>query len=446
MTDPAAEVVDLLQGLIRNACVNDGTITSGHETRSIDLIESVVAGDGIDIERFEPVPGRANLVARITGSDPAAPSLALMAHADVVPVTADRWKRDPFGGDLVDGEVWGRGAVDMLNLTSSMAIAFKRLARRGFRPRGDLLYIAVADEETGGEAGAKWLVEHEPDAIRTDYLLTEFGGMRVPTAPPDAPAFPVAVAEKGANWVKVRFRGTPGHASLPLDTDNALVKAAKAVQRLSDFRPRARTGDVWTKFVDGLGLPEDVSKALRDPDGLEQFVATLPDQGMARLLDACTHTTIAPTVLHAGVKTNVIPDFAEIEADVRVLPGEGPEDIDRIVREALGDLAGEAEIEITISGRATSSPDETPLWHVLADATARLVPGAKTFPMLLAGATDSRFFRKLGTVCYGFGLYSTRLSFAEFGAMFHGDDERIDVESLAMTTDLWETVVTGLLG
>ncbi|HVL90498.1 MAG TPA: M20/M25/M40 family metallo-hydrolase, partial [Actinomycetota bacterium] len=196
MTDPAAEVVDLLQGLIRNACVNDGTIESGQETKSIDLIESVIAGDGIDIERFEPVAGRANLVARLSGSDPSAPSLALMAHADVVPVTPDRWRHDPFGGELIDGEVWGRGAVDMLNLTASMAIAFKRLARRGFRPRGDLLYIAVADEETGGEAGAKWLVEHEPDAIRTDFLLTEFGGMRVPTAPPGAPAFPVAVAEK----------------------------------------------------------------------------------------------------------------------------------------------------------------------------------------------------------------------------------------------------------
>ncbi|HEX9697617.1 MAG TPA: M20/M25/M40 family metallo-hydrolase [Actinomycetota bacterium] len=446
MTESEADVVDLLQGLIRNACVNDGAITSGGEARNIDLLESVIAGDGIDIERFEPFPGRANLVARLSGSDPKAPSLALMAHADVVPVSEDRWRRDPFGGELIDGEVWGRGAVDMLNLTSSMAIAFKRLARQGFRPRGDLLYIAVADEETGGEAGAKWLVEHEPDAIRTDYLLTEFGGMRVPTAPPDRPTFPVAVAEKGANWVKIRFRGTPGHASLPLGTDNALVKASTAVQRLAEFSPRARTGGVWGSFVDGLGLPDDVAAALKDPDAVEQMTTLIPDPALQRLLNACTHTTIAPTMLHAGVKTNVIPDFAEIEADVRVLPGEGPEDIDRIVREALGDLAGDAEVEITISGRATSSPEQTPLWESLRAATARMVPGARTIPMLLAGATDSRFFRTLDTVCYGFGLYSNRLSFAEFGAMFHGDDERIDVESLAMTTDLWEAVATDLLG
>lgn len=446
MTDQTGPVVDLLRQLIRNACVNDGTIESGGETRSIDALQSVIEGDGIDIQRYEPVPGRANLIARLTGSDPAAPSLALMAHCDVVPANADRWRRDPYAGDLVDGEVWGRGAVDMLNLTSSMAIAFKRLAARGFRPRGDLLYIAVADEETGGEAGAKWLIEHAPDAVRADYMLTEFGGMRVPTAPADAPAFPVAVAEKGANWVKIRFHGTPGHASLPLNTDNALVKAAKAVQRLAEFKPRAQTGDVWHAFVDGLGLPDEVTAALKDPDGVEQITAMLPDQGLQRLLDACTHTTIAPTILHSGVKTNVIPDTAEIEADVRVLPGEGPEDIERIVREALGDLRDEATIEIWNSGRATSSPHRTPMWDSLSRATAALVPGARTFPMLLAGATDSRFFRQLDTVCYGFGLYSDRLSFSEFGAMFHGDDERIDVESLAMTTALWEAVVTDLLG
>ena len=147
--------VELLQTLIRNACVNDGTPTSGNEVRNSDALETFLEGPGIDIETFEPTPGRKSLVARIAGTDPNAPSLCLMGHTDVVPVNPDGWDRDPFGGDLVDGEVWGRGAVDMLNLTSSQAVAFKHLAQSGFRPTGDFIYFAVADEESGSAHGAR---------------------------------------------------------------------------------------------------------------------------------------------------------------------------------------------------------------------------------------------------------------------------------------------------
>ena len=165
MTDRAAEVTDLLQHLIRNACVNDGTQDSGGEVRSVDLLATYLEGSGAYLERFEPRPGRGSLVARIEGSDPHAPSLLLMGHTDVVPVNPDGWHRDPFAGELVDGVVWGRGAVDMLNQTASMAVAFRKLAAEGWRPRGTLTYLAVADEEALGTYGASWLTEHEPDAV-----------------------------------------------------------------------------------------------------------------------------------------------------------------------------------------------------------------------------------------------------------------------------------------
>ena len=185
--------VELLQTLIRNECVNDGTRESGHETRNADVLEQVIAGPGVDIERFEPVPGRASIVGRIAGSDPDAPSLCLMGHTDVVPVHADGWRHDPFGGELIDGEVWGRGAVDMLNLTSSMAVAFRHLADRGFTPTGDLIYFGVADEESGSAHGARWMADHHPDAIRADYVLTENGGLH--SGPGEAPWVGVNVAE-----------------------------------------------------------------------------------------------------------------------------------------------------------------------------------------------------------------------------------------------------------
>ena len=164
--EPTSEVIDLLQHLIRNACVNDGTAKSGHETRSVDVLSQYLGGGGLELETYEALPGRGNLVARIEGSDPSAPTLLLMGHTDVVPVNVERWQRDPFGGELVDDEhgraqVWGRGAVDMLNLTASMAVAVKRLAQSGFKPRGTLVYLAVADEEALGTYGAAYLVDHE---------------------------------------------------------------------------------------------------------------------------------------------------------------------------------------------------------------------------------------------------------------------------------------------
>src|SRR5262245_28378989 len=179
MDAATAETVELLQAMIRNACVNDGTAESGHEVRSADVLRAYLEGAGLDVESFEPTPGRVSLVARIEGSDPTAPRLLLMGHTDVVPVSASRWTRDPFGGELVDGEVWGRGAIDMLNLTSSMAVATKHLARSGWRPRGTLVYLGVADEEAGGEHGANWLVQHARDTVGADYVITESGGWSV---------------------------------------------------------------------------------------------------------------------------------------------------------------------------------------------------------------------------------------------------------------------------
>ncbi|MGH2725508.1 MAG: M20/M25/M40 family metallo-hydrolase, partial [Actinomycetota bacterium] len=197
-TDLTAETTDLLQHLIRNGCVNDGTPGSGQEVRNADLLESYLEGSGFDMQRFEALPNRPSLVARIEGSDPDAPSLMLMGHTDVVPVNADGWTHDPFGGELLDGEVWGRGAVDMLNLTASMAVAIREIGRGGFSPRGDLIYLAVPDEEAAGTYGAKWLVDNELDAVRTDYVVTEMGGFRFAGQGP--PKVPVMVAEKGTYW------------------------------------------------------------------------------------------------------------------------------------------------------------------------------------------------------------------------------------------------------
>ena len=441
--DPTAEVTDLLQHLIRNKCVNDGTATSGHETRSVDVLHQYLGNSGLDIETYESVAGRGNLVARIEGSDPSASSLLLMGHTDVVPVNADRWQRDPFGGELVDGEVWGRGAVDMLNLTASMAVATKRLADKGFRPRGTLIYLAVADEEALGTYGASHLVDNERDAVVADYVITESGGIPIPS--PDGIKLPVIVGEKGTWWCTLRITGTPGHASQPYRTDNALVKAAEVVRRLSEFKPPTVLHDVWQRFIRSMGYPEEMTAPLLQEEGFLDVCDALP-LGMGRQFHACTHTTFAPTVIHGGTKTNVIPDTVDLEIDIRTLPGQTGDEVRALLDEALGDLAEQVQIIASTDDPSTASPFETPLWDSLERVTKTFYEGSQTVPFLTVGATDARFFRRAGSTAYGFGLFSTALSLEDYGVMFHGDDERVDTESLRLSTEMWEAVAADLLG
>jgi acetylornithine deacetylase/succinyl-diaminopimelate desuccinylase-like protein len=440
--DRTADVTDLLQQLIRNACVNDGTAESGHEERSTDLLATYLEGSSLDIETFEPEPGRASLVARLEGRDPDAPTLLLMGHTDVVPVNPDGWDRDPFGGELVDGEVWGRGAVDMLNLTASMAVAARHLADSGFAPDGTLVYLAVADEEALGTYGAEWLADHEADAVGADFVITESGGIPIPS--PTGLKLPVIVGEKGTYWCRLRVHGTPGHGSQPYRTDNALVTTAEVVRRLSEYQPATQIHDVWRRFISSMGYPAEITDPLLSADGMMEVLDGLP-LGMARQFHACTHTTIAPTVVHGGTKINVIPDSIELELDIRTLPGQTDEELQALLADALGDLADRVDIEVVASDPSSASPVDTPLWDSLSRVSQGFYEGSATVPYLTVGATDARFFRRKGITSYGYGMFSQKMSFEDYGAMFHGDNERVDTDSLGMSVALWDRVARDLL-
>jgi acetylornithine deacetylase/succinyl-diaminopimelate desuccinylase-like protein len=440
-----AQTVELLQQLIRNQCVNDGTLASGQEVRTTDVLRSYLGGSGLDVQVYEPdgAPGRASLVARIEGTDPAAPTLCLMGHTDVVPVTPATWTRDPFGGELVGGEVWGRGAVDMLNLTASQAVALKALARKGWRPRGTLVYLACADEEAGGVLGAGYMVKRHWDALRTDYLLTENGG--TVSGHGDNRTVTVHVGEKGVAWRRLRVKGTPGHGSMPYGADNALVKAAHVVSRLADYRPSPYVDELWGAFVDTLALAPAVKAALVDPARVDEAIAALP-VGMARFAWSATHTTFSPNMCRAGVKTNVIPDVVDIEVDIRTIPGDSEDEVRRHIDKALGDLSEEITVEKLFSKPASASPTGTPLWDVLGRVVEAHYPGAKLLPRIIVGFTDAPYFRDHGAVAYGFGLFSPALTAEAMSGRFHGNDERIDVPSLALTTQAWIETCELLLG
>ena len=437
------ESTELLRTLIRNGCVNDGTAASGQEVKSVDALEDFFAGSGVALERHQSLPGRASLVARIEGRDPGAPRLLLMGHTDVVPVNPAGWQRDPFGGDLVDGVVWGRGAIDMLNLTATMAVATRRLAKGGFRPRGTLTYLAVADEEAGGSHGAGYLTERHPETVATDYVVTESGGVPIPT--PSGPMLSVAVAEKGGNSRRLVVHGTPGHGSRPLRTDNALVTAAEVVRRVAAYHPRARILDEWRGYVQGLGLDTELSTALTDPERVYETAAAMEPLSLARSAHACTHTTFSPNVVRGGVKINVIPDRVEVDVDIRTLPGVTPDEVDVMLTEALGDLAPRVEIQALRSQMGSASSFDTPLGGALRRVATSLVPGSHVVPTMTTGGTDAKYFRWKGIPSYGFGLHSPRIPYTEYPLMFHGHNERVDTESLRLSARMWEALCKDFL-
>ncbi|MBA3287861.1 MAG: M20/M25/M40 family metallo-hydrolase [Acidimicrobiia bacterium] len=442
--DFTGPTVELLQSLIRNECVNDGTPDSGFEGRNADLLQTYLEGSGLAVERFDSRPGRTSMVARIEGSDPAAPALCLMGHTDVVPANPDGWSRDPFAGELVDGEVWGRGAIDMLNITSSMAVAFRQLADEGFRPKGTLIYFGVADEEAGGQWGAEFMLDEHWDAVGADYVLTESGGWSQGSHD-GTRAITINVAEKGIAWRRLRVSGTPGHGSMPYGSDNALITAAEIVRRLATYRTRPYLDDLWQARLATLDIPADVRTALSDPATIDDGIASLPPE-YARVAHACSHTTISPNVIHGGQKTNTIPDVIDIDVDMRTVPGDTKEVVDDYLADALGELADRVTISSLQEGDATRSPIDNPLWEALATNAQVAYPGAELVPGIIVGGTDARFYRLKGSIAYGAGLFSPSVTMESFGNRFHGNDERIDVESLGLSAQFWYGIAKQLVG
>ena len=438
------EVADLLGVLIRNRCVSrfEGISSIGNESVNAATLRAVVEGPGVDVDWHEAIDGRASLVARIAGSDPAAPSLALMGHTDVVPADeADGWTRDPFGGELVDGEVWGRGAVDMLNQTAAMALTVRRLADEGFRPRGDLVFWAVPDEENGGYLGAKQVLESDHDLVRTDFALTEVGGAARRT--PEGLVVDASVSDKGMGAVHVAFRGRQSHASLPHGADNPLFKAAEAVRRIGAWRPQVRISEPWRRWVGAQGFDADLAAALVDASRIDEVLDLLPD-GMAAHAHACTRCTAVPTILQGGEKVNTIPQTVELAVNFRPALGDSGEAMAQELRDLLADLVEEDGILI-FHQDARASSTETPLWDVLASVTDQAHDGATLVPAMLAAWTDASWLRPAGTTTYGFGLLSEQLSPDQYWSRFHGVDERIDLESLELSALGWYEVAKRFL-
>ena len=408
------EVVELLQRLIRV----DTTNPPGNETAAAELLREYLEANGVECELYAKVPERSNLVARLRGRG--GPSLALLSHTDVVLADASDWERDPFGGELVDGEVWGRGALDMKGQVAAAAVAVASLARDGFSPAGDLIFVAAADEEVGDGFGLSWLCREHPDAVRADYALNEGGGDRLAVG--GRAVWLCATAEKMSAPFLVRVRGRSGHASLPGIADNALLKAARLVERLGAFHPEPR-------------LEPEVAALLRtiagrvpdDPDELEPFARSI-DQQLGDIVAPLVSLTFAPTMIEASRKRNVIPALCDVTVDSRLLPGQTVDEQLALAREVLGD--GDYELESMEAQGGTRSPFESPLWDAVASFVAETDPGALVAPVCVSGFTDSHWVRDaFGTVAYGF-FPAQAMPFEQAALLIHSANERVPVDDL----------------
>jgi len=435
------EAVDLMVDLIANACVNTGDPESGHEIRSVRTIQAYLGEPGTVIE---PIAGRASVVYRLKGTNPTAPALLLIPHLDVVPATAKDWTFDPFSAERFDGFVWGRGCVDMLNVTASMVVVYRWL-RDGLLPppEGDVILACVADEEAGGVYGARHLVEEHWDLIACDYVLTEVAGPTIGTA--TDPSLPVTVAEKGPSWRAASTVGIAGHGSQPYGRSNAVLTLADSFSRIGSADQPIRITQEWIDFVPHLGLESEFSEMLIDPDQIDAAIEEMAeeDQTLARWIHACTHMTFSPNVIGGGTKANMIPDAAMGDIDIRMLPGQVAADVEDHLRKVLGpDLFDVVEFTPRLNMEANSSPANGPMWDAIADAAEQHLGTRRLAPTLTPVTTDARFFRDRDIPSYGVGLFDQSVTFPEMLAMFHGVDERVSEESVRATTRFLASVVS----
>jgi len=425
------EVTSLLQGLLRLDTVNP----PGNETQAAELLRDYLADSGVEVETYARVPERANLVARIKGGD--GPSLAFLCHTDTVLADPGEWQRDPWSGDLVDGEVWGRGALDMKDQVAANAVAFASLAREGFEPAGDLLFIATADEEVGGDDGygLVWLCREHPEAVRCDYAVNEGGGDRLLVG--ETPVYFCATAEKMSAPFTVRVYGRSGHASMPGIADNALVKSARYVEALGAYEPARELIPEAKGLLEALlGEAPPLDEALERAGTLHPMLPALVEPLLA--------FTLSPTMIDASHQRNVIPAVCEITVDCRLLPETTPADVEPLIRAALGNGAYDLEFDEAVGG--TRSPLETPLWTALERFTADLEPGARLAPIACPGFTDSHYLREaFGTVAYGF-FPIRHMDPEQATKLVHSADERIRVDDLALGVDMLRSVAHSLLG
>ncbi|UED83170.1 M20/M25/M40 family metallo-hydrolase [Streptomyces profundus] len=413
------EVVDLCRDLIRIDTSNYGDHSGPGERVAAEYVAEKLAEVGLEPQIFESQPGRASTVARIAGEDPSRPALLIHGHTDVVPANAEDWTHHPFSGEIADGCVWGRGAVDMKDMDAMTLAVVRERLRTGRKPPRDIVLAFLADEEAGGIHGARYLVDNHRDLFEgVTEAISEVGGFSF-TVNENLRLYLIETAQKGMHWMRLTVDGTAGHGSMT-NNDNAITELCEAVARLGRHTFPVRVTKTVRSFLDELS---DALGTPLDPENMEETLAKLG--GIAKIIGATLQNTAAPTQLDAGYKVNVIPGQATAAVDGRFLPGFEDEflaDLDRVLgpRVRREDIHSDKALETSFDGQ---------LVEAMQSALVAEDPAARAVPYMLSGGTDAKSFDDLGI--RGFGFAPLKLPpELDFAGMFHGVDERVPVDGL----------------
>jgi len=432
--DLQEETIQLLRQLIGFNTVNP----PGNERPAIEHLERYLSDAGFETEVLAAEPERPNLIATLDGEGDG-PVLVLLGHVDTVLADAADWRHDPWSGDIADGFLWGRGALDMKNQVAAEAVAGAALARRGWRPAtGALKLVFVSDEETGGDVGAHWLTDTHPDRVRCDMLLNEGGGEVFHHG--GRRHYGVCCAEKGIFRFNLTARGVAGHASLPRTGDNALLKLAPVLAALAQQPESFELTDGPAALLRGLGEdPDDPSAALARIEA--------EDPRLRTLVEPMFGVTLTPTMTSASTKINVIPSRAQLRIDCRVPPGLGEDAVHRRIAQVLGEQADQLSIEFTEQVVGNASAVDSELMHAIERWVGDHDPGAAAVPVILPGFSDSRWFRDAFPECVAYGFFPQRhQTLLEAAPLMHNADERIDVRDLGFATGFYVDIIGELLG
>ncbi|WP_433076593.1 M20/M25/M40 family metallo-hydrolase [Dactylosporangium sp. CA-052675] len=420
-TDPAAdEVIEICRDLLRIDTTNTGDLdTSTGERVAAEYVAEKLAEVGFQPEIYESEPGRASVVARFEGEDPTRDALLIHGHLDVVPADASEWSVDPFGGEIKDGYLWGRGAIDMKDFDAMVLALVRRMRREGRKPPRDVVLAFVADEEAGSTYGAQYLVDRHPGLFEgVSEAIGEVGGFSVSVGG-DQRLYLIETAQKGIDWLRLHAKGRPGHGSM-INDDNAVTALAEAVARVGTHRFPVVLTPTVRAFLEQVSQILGIELDLDDPEAAVGKIGPI-----AMIIGATLRNTANPTRLAAGYKDNVIPGRASATIDCRTLPGQS-----ELFEEELRRLVGpDIELEYIHRQAALETTFDGALVEAMSAALRAEDPGAIAVPYMLSGGTDAKQFAKLGIRCFGFS--PLRLpDDLNFGALFHGIDERVPVEGL----------------
>ncbi|MBU7033393.1 MAG: M20/M25/M40 family metallo-hydrolase [Theionarchaea archaeon] len=413
------EVIRILQDLIRIETVNP----PGNEGKAAHYLETLFSREGIEFKLIGE-KGRENFIASIGEGDKA---LLFLSHLDVVPVSEENWKIPPFSGEIKEGYVWGRGALDCKDLVAAEAFSMIRLHREKIPLKGKLIFAAVADEEKGGTVGAKLLTEKYPHMIRADFAINEGAGEYIDVD--GKKIYLLQTGEKGPCWSRLKAHGISGHGSRPTLADNAVLKMAHAVDQLGTYRPEIRVIPEVKELIDlylqARGTPVPVT-----PETVDEIIDSIPDRFFAEGLRAITRMTVSPNMISGGKKVNIVPEYSEAEIDIRTLPGQD----ESYLREEIGRLLGDCELEVVHFHPANFSPADNEYFSLIRNTAQEVLGDVSCAPYVLSGATDSFYLRKIGIASYGVSLLSPEFP-TELLKTVHGDNERIDTKSMEIKTE-----------